>query len=227
MQPLAPKLLTEFVGTFVFFSVIGLAGQAGPFGPLAVGLSLMAMVYMGGHVSGAHYNPAVSLGLYLRRIIPAQTMLAYWVVQLIAGVVAFVFAHAISGRATGIHPSVGWAAALGTEIVFTAALVLVVLNVAATKQTAGNSFYGLAIGMTVAAGAFVAGPLSGAAFNPAVGIGAIVSSAAFGSGSWSDLWLYLVGPLVGAVCAAGIHHVQTPASATVEPEKSEATRATT
>src|SRR5947199_323360 len=141
MQPLAPKLLTEFAGTFVFLSVIGLAGQAGPFGPLAVGLSLMAMVYMGGHVSGAHYNPAVSFGLFLRRIIPAQTMLAYWVVQLIAGVV--------------------------------------------------------------------------------------ISSAAFGSGSWSDLWLYIVGPLVGAACAAGIHHFQTPATATVEPEKSEATRTTT
>src|SRR2546427_11726494 len=111
MRPLAPKLLTEFVGTFVFFSVIGLAGQAGPFGPLAVGLSLMAMVYMGGHVSAAHYDPAVSFGLFLRRIIPAQTMLAYWVAQLIAGGVAFLFATAGGGRPAGLHRRMRAAAA--------------------------------------------------------------------------------------------------------------------
>ena len=69
-----PKLLTEFVGTFIFLTAIALSGNAGAFAPLAIGITLMAMVYMGGHVSGAHYNPAVSLGLWLRRAVPASTM---------------------------------------------------------------------------------------------------------------------------------------------------------
>lgn len=87
--------------------------------------------------------------------------------------------------------------------------MLVVLNVAATKQTAGNSYYGLAIGATVAAGAFAVGPISGAAFNPAVGVGATVASALFAHGGWSGLWLYIAGPLAGAALAAAIHRTQT------------------
>jgi aquaporin Z len=224
MRALAPKLATEFVGTFVFLTVIGLSAAAGSLAPLVIGLGLMAMVYMGGHVSGAHYNPAVSFGLFLRRVVGMQTMLIYWVVQILAGVLAFVFAHAISGRVADVHPSAAWPAALAAETVLTAALVLVVLNVAATKETAGNSFYGLAIGMTVAAGAFVAGPISGGVFNPAVGIGATVSAALFGSAPWSALWIYLVGPLAGAALGAGIHYVQTPAIGVVPPETTEATR---
>ncbi len=95
------------------------------------------------------------------------------------------------------------------EIVFTAALVLVVLNVAVTKATQGNSYFGLAIGFTIAAAAFVGGPISGGAFNPAVGFGATLGSAMFTSGNWSDLWLYIVGPLIGAAIGAGIHWLQT------------------
>lgn len=224
MRALAPKLATEFAGTFVFLTVIGLSAGAGSLAPLAIGFGLMAMVYMGGHVSGAHYNPAVSFGLFLRRVVDLQTMLAYWVVQVVAGVLAFLFAYALSGRVADVHPTAAWPAALAAEIAFTAALVLVVLNVAATKETAGNSFYGLAIGMTVAAGAFVAGPISGGVFNPAVGIGATAGAGVFGSGAWSALWIYLVGPLAGAAIAAAIHYVQTPAADLASPETSEATR---
>lgn len=224
MRGLVPKLATEFAGTFIFLTVIGLSGAAGPLAPLAIGGGLTAMVYMGGHVSGAHYNPAVTFGLFLRRILGPQTMLAYWVVQVAAGVLAFVFAHAVSGKIADVHPGGAWPAALAAEVVLTAALVLVVLNVAATKETEGNSFYGLAIGATVAAGAFVVGPVSGGVFNPAVGIGATVSSAILGSGSWSSLWIYLVGPLTGAAIGAAVHYVQTPAAETVAPENSEVTR---
>ncbi len=208
---LPAKLLTELVGTFVFVSVIALSGPIGPLAPLAIGAALMAMVYMGGHVSGAHYNPAVSFGLFLRRVIDARTMFVYWITQLVACVLAFIFGYLISGEAPGIHPASGvyWSSALAAEIFFTAALVLVILNVAATKATAGNSYYGLAIGFTVAAGAFTVGPISGAAFNPAVGFGATVGSALFEQGSWSDLWLYIVGPFAGAAIAAGIHVFQT------------------
>src|SRR5205085_1380446 len=122
---------------------------------------LMVMVYMGGHVSGAHYNPAVSLGLFLRRKIDAATLVAYWVVQLAGGSLAFVVGYLVSGRTPGIHPGAGVlaASALTVEALFTTALVLVVLNVAATRATEGNSFYGLAIGFTILAAALAGGPI--------------------------------------------------------------------
>ena len=216
------KLLTEFIGTFVFLTVIALSSKAGDLAPLAIGLALAAMVYMGGHVSGAHYNPAVSFGLFLRGALPARTMALYWGTQLVAGILAFAFGFAISGHTPGIHvgAGVGWPAALAAELVITTALVLVVLNVAATPQTAGNSFYGIAIGFTVAAGAFAVGSISGGAFNPAVGFAATFGAAVFAGGSWGDLWLYLVGPLAGAAAGAGIHRLQT-LSAAVPPEETE------
>jgi len=122
------KLLTEFAGTFIFLSSIALSGQAGAFAPLAIGLTLAAMVYMGGHVSGAHYNPAVSFGLLLRGVISPQTMALYWSTQLVAGSLAFVFGYLITGHSTGIHPGAGVSlySALAAEVVFTTALVLVV-----------------------------------------------------------------------------------------------------
>ena len=216
------KLLTELVGSFVFMTVIALAGGIGQLAPLAIGLALCAMVYMGGHVSGAHYNPAVSFAMLLRRVIDARTMASYWGAQVLAAVVAFTVGYMLTGRAAGVHPGAGvsWLSALAAELIFSAALVTVILNVAATRATAGNSFYGIAIGFTVAAGAFAVGPISGAAFNPAVGIGATVAGALFGHGSWSDLWLYVVGPFTGAAIAAGIHALQASAQP-VTPESSE------
>ncbi len=204
------KLLTELVGTFLFFSVIALSGPMGQLAPLAIGSALMVMVYMGGHVSGGHYNPAVSLGVFLRRKITPAQLVSYWACQLLGGVLAFGFAFAVSGHTPGIHPGAKVMAlqALAVETVFTASLVLVVLNVAVTKATQGNSFYGLAIGFTIVIAAFAGGPISGGAFNPAVGIAATLGAALFASGSWSDLWLYLVGPLIGAGLGAAIHFVQ-------------------
>lgn len=209
-----PKLVTELAGTFVFLTVIALSGAAGPLAPIAIGFALAAMVYMGGHVSGAHYNPAVSFALFLRRVINARIMVAYWIVQLAAAVLAFAAGNLISGHTPGIHPGpgVGTIQALSAEVIFTAALALVVLNVAATKATSGNSYFGLAIGLTVMVGAFAVGPISGGAFNPAVGFGATTVAAIAGHGGWSDLWIYFVGPLAGAAIGAGIHYLQTPAS---------------
>jgi aquaporin Z len=208
------KLVTELVGTFVFLIVIALSGWAGPFAPLPIGVALTAMVYMGGHVSGAHYNPAVSFALYLRRVIDSRTMLAYWFVQLVAAVLAFTAADLMSGHTPGIGPGegAGWLQALSAEIIFTAALALVVLNVGATAATAGNSYFGIAIGFTVMAGAFAVGPISGGAFNPAVGFGATAVAAIASHGGWSDLWLYIVGPLTGAAIGAGVHRLQAPVS---------------
>lgn len=204
------KLLTELVGTFLFLSVIALSGPTGALAPLAIGSALMALVYMGGHISGAHYNPAVSFGLFLRRKLGATDLVLYWIAQLTGSVLAFTFAYLVSGHTPGIHPgpNVGAAPALAVEIAFTAALILVVLNVAATKATQGNSFYGLAIGFVIASAVFAGGPISGGAFNPAVGFGATFGDALFANGSWSNVWLYIVGPLVGAAIGSGIHYVQ-------------------
>jgi len=204
------KLLTELVGTFTFLSVIALSGPIGPLAPLAIGTALMVMVYMGGHISGAHYNPAVSFGVFLRRKLNVADMLAYWVAQLVGATLAFAFGYLVSGHTPGIHPGakVQIFQALAVEVVFTAALVLVVLNVAATKATQGNSFYGLAIGFTIVAAIFAGGPISGGAFNPAVGFGATLGSVLFGSGGGSDLWIYVVGPFIGAAVGAGIHQLQ-------------------
>ncbi len=206
-----PKLLTELVGTFLFFTVIALSAAAGPLAPLAIGGGLMAMVYMGGHVSGAHYNPAVTLAVFLRRKIDAVDLGTYWVAQLIGGGLGFVFGYLVSGKTPGIHPAqhAATASAVAVELVFTAALVLVVLNVAVTRATQGNSFYGLAIGFTIVVAAFTAGPISGGAFNPAVGFGATLGGALYAGGSWTDLWIYVVGPLLGGALGAGLHAVQT------------------
>jgi aquaporin Z len=216
------KLLTEFTGTLLFLSVIGLSGRAGSLAPLAIGLALAAMVYMGGHVSGAHYNPAVSFGMFLRGVISPSTMALYWVSQLLAASLAFVLAFWIGGQSPGIHPGTGisWYSALTAEFLLTTALVLVILNVAATKETEGNSYYGLAIGFTVAAGAFVVGPISGGAFNPAVGFGATLGAALFSHGGWSDIWIYVVGPLAGAAAAQALHRLQARSQA-VPPETSQ------
>ena len=138
-----PKAFTELVGTFFFLTVIALSGKAGAFGPLAIGIALTAMVYMGGHVSGAHYNPAVSFGAFLRGKMPASEMLVYWAAQLVGAIFAFSVGYLVTGRSGGIHPGAGVQVlqALGVEMVFTAALVVVILNVAFSKATHGNSFY--------------------------------------------------------------------------------------
>ena len=208
---LGAKLLTELVGTFVFISVIALSGAAGPLAPVAIGLGLLAMVYMGGHVSGAHYNPAVSLGLFLRGKIGPQQLVTYWAAQLLGAALAFTFGHLVTGKSAGIHPGagVGWLSALSVETIFTAGLVLVVLNVAVTEETRGNSFYGMAIGLYIAAAVFTGGPISGGAYNPAVGFGATLGGSLFDGSGWQYLWLYLAGPLIGAAVGAGIHWVQT------------------
>jgi aquaporin Z len=206
------KYLTEFIGTFFLVLTTGLAVTAGaPMAPLAIGSSLMIMVYMGGHVSGAHYNPAVSLAVLLRgKMESAGEFVGYVASQLAGAIVAALATYVIAGQTLKVAPgaSASTLAALLVEILFTFALALVVLNVAASAKTQGNSFYGLAIGFTIVAGAFAGGPISGGAFNPAVGTGPILVDAMLGGGSLAHLWLYLVGPFLGGVLAAGVFGIQ-------------------
>jgi aquaporin Z len=203
--------LTEFIGTFFLVLTIGLTVLGGtPFAPLAIGVSLMVMVYMGGHISGAHYNPAVTLALTMRGKSPVKELVPYWISQL-AGAAAAAFAVKVimgSTFAPAPGPGASMAAALLVEILYTFALALVVMNSAASAKTQGNSFYGLAIGFTITAAAFAGGPVSGGAFNPAVGIGPTLVHAFSGGGSFEHLWLFIVGPLLGGAIAAMVFGMQ-------------------
>ena len=204
------KYITELIGTFFLVLTIGctvIAGGGGVIPPLAIGGVLMVMVFAGGHVSGAHYNPAVTLGLWIRGRCETKDLAPYWIFQLIGAALA---ASAVKFLKTGAAVSAmtpATAPALIAEFLFTFALVYVVLNVATAKANAGNSFYGLAIGMTVMAGAFAVGNISGAAFNPAVAVGISI----LGLSSWSNLWIYLVAEFLAAAVAALTFKALNPA----------------
>jgi aquaporin Z len=203
--------LTEFIGTFFLVLTAALTLLNGtPLAPLAIGSALMVMVYMGGHVSGAHYNPAVSLAVLLRGRIKLAEFLAYAGSQIAGATVAALVAYAVVGRTVAPGPAdgVSLTGALVIELLFTFALALVVLNSAASAKTQGNSFYGLAIGFTIVVAAFAGGPLSGGAFNPALAIGMILVDSAAGGGSASALWIYLVGQLAGGALAALVFGLQ-------------------
>lgn len=205
------KYVTEFIGTLFLVLVIGLSviGQSA-LAPLTIGLGLMAMVYMGGHISGAHYNPAVTLALLLRGKVAATDVAPYMVSQLLGAIVASVMTYVITGQtfAPAPGPTASPVAILLVEVLFTFALGLVVLNVATHPRTKGNSHYGLAIGMTVATGAFAGGDISGGAFNPAVGIGPTLVNALLAGGSFASLWYYIIGPFVGAALASVVFRLQ-------------------
>lgn len=206
-MPLGRKLVVEFIGTFfLVFTVCTAVAKTGADGvaPLAIGAVLMVMVFAGGHISGGHYNPAVSTAVLIRGRMTAPEWRSYVIVQLIAGVIAALIARVVvGGQHAGELTGVG--KMLIVEFLFTFALAYVVLNVATARGTEGNSFYGLAIGFTVAAGAFAVGGISGGAFNPAVALGAMVA----GVLKWKYIWIYLIAnPLGGAAAAATFLYVQ-------------------
>jgi aquaporin Z len=194
------KLVVEFVGMFLFVFTVGMATNkagAGALAPLAIGSVLMVMVFAGGHVSGGHFNPAVSTAVFLRRRMAGIEFATYVVTQLVAAVLAGFVVRYVGGREAHA-PVASTGKMLVAEFLFTFALAWVVLHVATASGTLGNSFYGLAIGFTVVTGAFAVGGISGGAFNPAVAIGAMVT----GLLEWSNIWIYLIAELLGAAVAA-------------------------
>jgi aquaporin Z len=197
------KYVTEAIGAFFLTFVVAASGLLGSvYTPLAAGAALMVMVYAGGHISGGHYNPAVTMAVLWRGAIDGRDAVAYWVAQLAGGVIAGVVARAIINPAavrTLTLSGHGFIAAALVELLFTFALGYVVLNVATSKEQRGNQFFGLAIGFTIAAGAFAVGGVSGGAFNPAVTLGVAMS----GLFAWSTLWVYFVVQF-GAGALAGL-----------------------
>jgi aquaporin Z len=195
------KYTVEVIGTFfLVFTVATSVLSHSTYTPLAAGAVLMVMVYAGGHISGGHYNPAVTMAaLWRRRIGPADAV-AYWIVQFAAGAIAGVAARAVVNppAVTTLHLSGHTLTATAVvEALFTFALCYVVLNVATSKSQTGNSFFGLAIGFTVLAGAFAVGGISGGAFNPAVSLGAATA----GLFAWPTLWVYIVVQAVAGIAA--------------------------
>lgn len=202
------KYAAELIGTFFLVLTVGSTGiAAGPgvIPPLAIGSVLMVMIYAGGHVSGAHYNPAVTVGVFLRGRCAAADVVPYWVAQL-AGAVAAAAIVLFFKTADAVRLDAAVPAAVAVEFLFTFALVYVILNVATAKSTDGNSYFGLAIGFTVLAGAFAVGDISGGAFNPAVAIGAMV----MGMLPWGNLWFYLAAELAGGAAAAMVFRAINP-----------------
>jgi len=200
----AVRYSVEALGTFFLVFTVGAAvGSGSPLAPLGVGAVLMVMVYAGGHLSGGHYNPAVTLAVLVRGRIKLRDAVAYWLVQFGAGLLAALVARDIldpvqlARHATMTLSGHTVVAAFVAEMLFTFALCYVILNVATSKSHPDNSYYGLAIGFTVVAGAIAVGTISGAAFNPAVTLGA----AAMGIFAWPTLWVYMVAQILAGLAA--------------------------
>jgi aquaporin Z len=203
------KYIAEFIGTFFLVLTIGctvVGNGAGAFAPLAIGSALMVMIFAGGHISGGHYNPAVTLGIWLRGKCEAKDVAPYMAFQILGAVLAAFAIKFLKGSVAVTPLQPASLPALLAEFLFTFALVYVVLNTATAKGTSGNSFYGLAIGFTVMVGAFSVGNISGGAFNPAVAVGISI----MGLSSWANIWIYLVANFVGGAVAAGTFKALNP-----------------
>ncbi len=201
--------LMEGIGTLFVVLVVGLSvigGGAGMMAPLAIGTILMVMVYAGGPISGGHYNPAVTLAVWMRGRCETKDVPSYMGAQVVGAILAALLVGICKrgSYVAPLHPPV--VPALIVELVFTFALAFVVLNVATTKKAAGNSYFGLAIGFTVMAAAYAGGPISGGAFNPAVAIGITL----MGLSTAANLWIFFLANLAGGALAALAFRVMNP-----------------
>lgn len=200
------KYLVEFIGTFFLVFTVGIAvRQNAPFAPFAIGSILMVMIFAGGHVSGGHFNPGVTLAAFLRGRCDKGDVVPYWAAQFLAGVVAALLVNLLlEGRVdpavVAVRPTVNSAI---VEFLFSFALAWVVLNTTTAKGTMGNSFYGLAIGFTVLVGAITVGGISGGAFNPAVGLGVWT----MGLESARQFGVYCVSDFAGAAFGALVYRL--------------------
>lgn len=195
------KYIVELIGTFFLVFTIGctvIDNGSALMAPLAIGAALMVMIFAGGHISGGHYNPAVTLGVWMRGKCDTKDLVPYWAAQFIGAALAAMIVKYLKAGSVVTPGNIQVLPALLAEFLFTFALVYVVLNVATAKGTSGNSFYGLAIGMTVMTGAFAVGNISGGAFNPAVAFGISI----MGLSAWPSIWILLVGELLGGAAAA-------------------------
>ena len=195
------KYITEFIGAFFLVLIVALTGE-----PLAIGATLMVMVFAGGHISGAHYNPAVTLAVWMRGKCETKDVFPYMMTQILAGIIAALIVGFFKSAAAVTPASPDVAKALLNEVLFTFALAYVVLNTATSAKNAGNSYYGLAIAFTVVAGVYAGGAISGGAYNPAVAFGISV----MGLSAWGNIWIFLVANFLGGALASAVYKVVNP-----------------
>ena len=205
------KYLYEFIGTFFLVFTVGMAvmgpNSAGNLAPVAIGSVLAVLVYAGGSVSGGHYNPAVSLAVFLRKKLSIKDLGVYWIVQFLGGALAALTALYFKGTPEIQALEFDSTKVFLAEFLFTFLLCFVVLNAATLKLNQNNSYFGFAIGFTVLVGAFAVGTISGAAFNPAVAFGA----ANMNLSEWSNLWVFIVAAFLGSfVSAFLVNQVESP-----------------
>ena len=194
------KYIAEFIGTFFLVLTVGcsvIPGAAGVIPAIAIGAVLMVMIFAGGHISGGHFNPAVTFAIFIRGRLELKDVIPYWLAQIAAGVVAAFVAVWLVGKDGTPLEITNIPVVFVAEFLFTFALAYVVLNCATAKGTLDNSFYGLAIGFTVLAGIFAVGAISGGAFNPAVATGAAVMKLL----KISDIWIHVVAELAAGLIA--------------------------
>jgi len=193
-----PKLITEFFGTFFLLVVISLTGS-----PAVIGAVLMILVYAGGHISGAHFNPAVTIALYILKKISSEEALKYIGAQLLGGLAAVAVYFFIRGTYFIVQPTAHtpFLLAFFVEVLFTFLLMRVIMMVAVDPRVKGNHYFGVAIGAAVFVGASVAGPISGGAFNPVVGLAPLLFNPSNLFNNLSLVLLYALGPVLGAALA--------------------------
>ncbi|MEH7546112.1 aquaporin Z [Neobacillus bataviensis] len=206
------KLISEFLGTyFLIFAGTGAVvidtitrslthvGVA-----LTFGLVVMALIFTFGHLSGAHFNPAVTVGFFIHGDIKKREAIYYIIIQIIAGMAASLTLLGLLGNIASLGTTIprgSWPQSFVLEFILTFFLMMVILG-SAVHGRALKSFAGIAIGATVGLEAMFAGPISGASMNPARSIGP-----ALVSGTTQHLWVYIVAPIIGASCAAIIYKI--------------------
>lgn len=191
------KLVVEFIGTFFLTAAVVATGN-----PIAIGMMLGSMVYFGGHISGGHYNPAVTLSLLVRKKISFPDSIRYWVVQFLGACCGAATIYQTTGKLGPVAPTVPFLSALTLEILGTFAFISVVHAIAVSSKLAGNHVYGLVIGFALMTCAFLIGPYSGGALNPALALGINYMHQVYMSGNgMGNASLYLIGPLAGGFLA--------------------------
>merc|ERR1719401_3403548 len=204
--PLGAKLVSEFLGTYILVLTVGLnvLGKS-PAGAFSIAASLMSMIYALGDVSGANFNPAVTLAILVfdSTTMPVKKAASYVIVQIVGGIAAaFTYVAIYSGQSVPLGPGSGYnlGQAAVAEIIFTMVLCLVVLCVAVSSTTHDGTMFGFAIGSCIIVGGFAIGGISGGSFNPAVSFGLGVSSMSILNAVWYSCF-ELVGALVAALIA--------------------------